>query len=290
MRPVPDRQILRGAAATLSWQPTGADGEPADPGAAVTIGVTTAAGATVVAAGTATVGATTEPRTYDLAARADLDLLTATWSVDGDAVATQLVEIVGGYWFTVDDVITRDPNMNGQTYPADRVLAVRAEVEAELEDLTNAAWVPRYRRAEVAGSGECTLYLPDVYVRAVRSVRRYTTATAYTTFSSDQVAALAITEGGAIEAQWTFDRACRYVVEYEHGAQRPPADLRNAAITLLRYRMNTHRAGVPDRATSMTSGGVSYSLTTPGLRGAVTGIPDVDVVIERYAYPRFGIA
>jgi len=59
------QRILRATAASLSWQPLDGDGEPADPGT-VTVGVVSSDGATVVAAGTATSGSASDPRTAAL--------------------------------------------------------------------------------------------------------------------------------------------------------------------------------------------------------------------------------
>lgn len=291
-RVVPTQQILRGVGATLSWQPQGSDGEPAAPAAAVTVGVTKADGTVVVAAGTATDGDAAAPRTVALDAQAQLEWLTATWTVSGVAVATTYVEVVGGYWFSLADARAADPQLNDESiYPPARVLAKRAAIEVELEDVTNVAWVPRYQRVTVAGSGCRELMLPLVELRTIRSVRAYNAdGVTYTAFTADQLASLTITAGDSIVGAATWARGVQYVLEVEHGHDRPEADLRDAAITLLRYRMNAHKSGTPDRATSMSTGDITYALSTPGQRGVITGIPDVDVVLVRRTYPEFGVA
>ncbi len=50
--------------------------------------------------------------------------------------------------------------------------------------------------------------------------------------------------------------------------------------------------GVPDRTSSFTSGenGGTFSLIVPGQRGSKTGIPDVDVVLDRWSMRTPGIA
>lgn len=295
-RPVADQQILSGAAATLSWQPTDADGEPAAPAGTVTIGVAKADGTVVVAAGTSTGGASTSPRTYALAAPTALDLLTVTWTDAGDSsTATQLVEVVGGYWFTVAQATARDDKLTDRSkYPAERILAVRAEVEAEFEDVTGQAWVPRYRRETIRGTGTTELVCDEVALRTVRTVRAYAgDGVTYTAFTADELAALHCTSHGTIlrtsGAVWASGYT--YVLEYEHGHDRPPADLRDAAIIRLRHRLNSHRSGIPDRATALsTEAGQTFSLATPGLRGFITGIPDVDVVLGRHTFQRIGVA
>ena len=86
---VADEQIVAATAASLTWQPTGSDGEPADPGT-VTVGVTRSNGTVVLADGTATSGATSTPRSVDVTAAqtASIDWLTATWKVGATVVAT----------------------------------------------------------------------------------------------------------------------------------------------------------------------------------------------------------
>lgn len=294
MRPVADRYILRGVAATLSFQFTDADGEPAAPAGAVTVGVAEADGTVVVAAGTSTAGTGTDPRTYTLAAQTTLELLTVTWTDAGDSSThTQLVEVVGGYWFSVADASARDDKLNDRAkYPTPRILAVRAEVEVEAENITGQAWVPRYRREEIAGTGNDTLVCDEVAIRTVRSVRAYSSdGTTYTSWTAAEIAELTFTAHGTIIRPGVWAKGTKYVVEYEHGHDRPTADLRDAAITRLRHRLNSHRSGIPDRATSMsTEQGQTFALATPGLRGFVTGIPDVDVVYGRHALDRFGVA
>lgn len=289
---VPAQQILRGVAATLSWQPQGSDGEPAAPADTVTVGVTKADGTVVIAAGTATAGSAALPRTVALTAQADLSLLTATWTVAGTVAATTLIEVVGGYWFSVADAERIDPSFADEgTYPRQRLLAKRAEIEADLEAAMHVAWVPRYRRVEVAGTGDRELLVPNVELRAVRSVRAYNPdGVTYTTFAAAELASLTITEHDTIRRLSPWACGIVYVVEYEHGVDRPSPELQAAAVALLRYRMNAHKSGTPDRATSMNAGGVTYSLSTPGQRGVITGLPDVDVVINRLTYPEFGVA
>lgn len=287
---VPAQQILVGAAGTLTWQPRGADGEPADPGAAVTVTVAASDG-TVIAADAATSGTGTTERTYTLAARTRVDWLTATWKVAAVAVASTEVEIVGGYWFDVAAAVDADDKLADRAkYPTARLLAVRRDVEAEFEEHTGVAWVPRFASSTIAGTGTCTLILPHVALRTIRAVTAIDADGTETVFTVDELGDVTAETWGVLRSPsaWT---AWRYRVDYEHGHDAPPADLRTAAITRLRHRLNMARSGIPDRATSMsTEAGQTYALATPGLRGFVTGIPDVDVVLDRYRFRRFGIA
>ena len=95
-----DQQILRGSAATLSWQNLDGNGEPAAPAGTVTVGILRDDGTELVAAGTATAGTGSDPRTYALAATANtlLDRLVVTWTDGGDAsVHVTYVEVVAPF-------------------------------------------------------------------------------------------------------------------------------------------------------------------------------------------------
>jgi hypothetical protein len=289
------QQILVGAPATLTVRFAGSDGEPADPGV-VTIGIVRGDGTEVVAAGTAASGSGTAARTYSLAAEHtdSLDLLTATWTSTTHGARTTVVEIVGGYWFSIDEARSIDEKLfDADKYPNDRIIAVRAEVEAEFESVTNQAWVPRYKRVRVTSTGS-KLVLPDVQIRRVRSVWSYTDPSTYTVFTADELDAVEVTEWGTLAVRpWDswYGYPSAYVVEYEHGHDAPYPDLREAAVTRLRHRLNSFRSGIPDRATSMsTDAGQTYNLATPGQSGVHTGIPQVDEVLERYRFVVAGIA
>lgn len=291
-RTIPDQRVLVGVASTLTWQPVDADGEPADPAGTVTVDIVDAEGNTV-ATGTSTTGTGADAREAALAAQSSLGWLTATWKVDSTARATTHVEIVGGYFFTVAEATARDDKFTDRAkYPTPRILTVRAEVEDEFEQVTKRTWVPRYGRAMVVGSGRDELVLPHRPLRTIRSVTVYDAAgNAGSTFTAGELDELRITDHGTVWSDSGWFAGYTYVLGYEHGYDRPPSDLRDAAITRLRHRLNSHRSGIPDRATSMsTEQGQTFALATPGLRGFVTGIPDVDVALGRYSLDSYGVA
>lgn len=275
----PAQQILRGATGVLSWQPAGADGEPVDPGV-VTVAVADSAGDPVVT-GPVT-GTGTEPRTATIGPVLTLDMVTALWSHLSAPRATTLAEIVGGYWFTLAQAIADDEKLaDPGRYPLDRFTAVRREVEDEFEGYTGQAWVPRFAVETVSVTGGEVLVLPHVAIRTVRSITD-------PDGNPVDLDGIDVEPWGVLRGRWWTGT---YRVAYEHGHDSPPADLRRAAVTRLRHRLNAFRSGIPDRATSVsTEQGQTFALATPGLRGFVTGIPDVDVVLERYRFVRTGVA
>ena len=293
---VADEQILAGAAATLTASFRDQDGDLADPASTVTVKVVRGDGSTVLAAGTATTNAGTGLRTVALPAASNTqpELLTCTWT-DGTVTLTTTVEVVGGYYASTKQMRDSDEVLaDTRKYPAATLVAARRKVEGEFEDYCRAAFVPRYRRVRLDGSGDEEQLLPDPYVRSVRSVRVYDTDGTYEAFTSTELAAIEVNDSGVVKRTDgdTFDRGEQnIVVEYEHGLARPPADLADAFMVRLRDVVNRAHRGVPDRASTFTSDvGGTYSLLVAGRGGSITGIPDVDVALRRHSRRIPGIA
>lgn len=297
VRPAHDQRIVRGATATLSWQPYDGDGEPAAPAGAVTVGVDQADGTELVAAGTATAGTGSDPHTYQLAAANNTVLteLHATWTDTGDSsTATTVIAVVGAPYFSVAYARAKVPELSDTVkYPTATIVAARAAAETDIEEITQVAFVPQFRRATFDGPGQASLLLPTPVVRRVRSVIELDDdGTVAHTWTADQLAGIAVTDTGRIVHRGgiVFPAGDQnLVVEWEHGHTLPPPDVRAAALTLVRERLNRPRSAIPDRATrfQITDGG-TYALATAGRRS--TGNPDVDAVLARHSLDTPGIA
>lgn len=293
---VPDQQILRGVTATLSWQNVGGDGEAAAPSGAVTVGVTRDDGTELVAAGTATAGTGSDPRTYSLTAANNtlLDLLTVTWTDAGDASThTTYVEVVGGYYFTIAEARASDSSLTDTVkYPDALIVATRREVEEEFEQICQISFVPRYAKASHSGNGRSSFLLQARDLTSVRSIRNYTDATTYTAWTADELATLVADQWGLVTSRTglTFGYGLSNLeFAYEHGFARPPAEVKRAAMQRLRYRMNEALTGIPDRATSFSvAEGGTYRLDTAG--ALKTGQPEVDAVLGRWSRRLPGVA
>lgn len=259
-----------------------------DSSTTVTVAVTDATGA-AVSSGNATHGAT-GVYTYVLPAQAALASLTVVWSATIAATAvteTDYAEIAGGFLFTLAEARASDTALSSVTkYPTADIVAARLEVEVECEEICDRAFVPRYRRAVLDGTGSTELVLPDHDIRTIRaaSIAPETGGT-FTALTAAQLAALSVTSDSVLRradgSYWT-EGAANVIVQYEYGLNAPPADLKREALTRLRSRLNKTRTGIPDRAVSYTvdSGG-TYRLDMPG--AYKTGIPDVDAVYSRYS-------
>lgn len=293
-------RVARTATATLSR--TFYVGEtPTDSTAPVTVAVTDAAGQDV-ASGTATSAGTGTGRyTCTLPAQSTLALLTVAWTatISGvQVVEYDQVEIVGGFYFSLAEGRASDSSLADQSkYSTEELLRARQEVEEECERITRRAFVPRYRRITLDGTGTSDLMLPDpgdeqisgIVLRGVRlPIRSATVAPRYgqtaVALTGGELAALAVTRDGILRRTdgrvWTEGLA-NVVLEYEHGNDGPPADLARAALTRFRSRLQMRTSGIPDRATSYSTEGGTYRLATPD--AASTGIPDVDAVYSRYS-------
>jgi len=299
-------RVLRTAATTLTK--TMYDGEtPTDASSAVTVAITRPDG-TVVNTGTATKPpATTGIYTYILpggptspsSVTWQLDWLTVTWSctLAGAAVTfTDRVEVVGGYLFGLAEARASDPslgNANSTTYPAALLAVKRLEVEIECERICGQAFVPRFRRALLNGSGRDALATADAWLRApVRAASvAYLTGQTLTALSAGEVAQLAPTPDGLImrpSGQVWPSGMNNVRVEYEYGLDSPPPDLVDAALLRLKSLLNRPRSGVPDRVSSYSNEAGTFRISMPGRDK--TGIPDVDAVYESYASPIPGFA
>lgn len=286
------QRILQSTAATLRTSLADQDGEPADAGV-VTVRVQRADGTDVLAAGTATTSDSAGGYSVTLtrAQTASLDLLTATWTASEVVVATTSHEIAGGVYFTVAEARAKDASITTGEYPPAIVQAARSEVEHQCEEITGVAWVPRFAREYVQGSGSTTLVLSRPRVRRVRSISDVDSLGVLTAWDSDRVSIINANAGGVITSGYGFGRG-RLVVEYEHGHDAPPPDLVTAAIIHLRHQLNTFRTtSLIDRATQVqTIEGQNLMLATPGRYGFETGIPPVDAVYQRYSWKIPGIA
>lgn len=294
--PVFHQRVKVGTAANLDVTVADYQGEPVSTtnGPVVTVDITHANGETLVTDGaTTTNGFANTNGTYRYALTAanntNLNLLHAVFSAT-NAIDSQIYEVVQRFYFSAADARAWDPSITTANFPNATVHRVRDMVETECEWITGTAWVPRFDRYRLDGSGSSALRIPAWNVRAIRDVRIYTSATSYTSLSTDQLAALDYKEWGRVTRLdgGTFPAGSEnVVVEIEHGYDQPPADLREATLKRLRYLLNNVKSGIPDRATSFTVSDVGvFNISTPGQRGAETGIPEVDAVYARYCLKR----
>src|SRR5438045_3936869 len=161
--------VHRAATLTHTWYV----GEtPTDPTGTPTYAIVDANG-TAVSSGNATVvGSSSGQTTAALAAQNQIRMLTVTWvaTVAGGSVTeVEYVEIVSGFYFTLAEGRASDASLSStSTYPSADIEARRLEVEVECEEICDRAFIPRYRRLVLDGSGTTDLLLRDAEVRTIR--------------------------------------------------------------------------------------------------------------------------
>jgi hypothetical protein len=279
------QRILQNVPASLSVTLVDSDGSPRAAVGDVSVEVKRADGTVLVAetaaiAGTG-VGAFTAPLTA--AQASSLDELSATWTEVGGGIYQTTVDIVGGYYFSIDEARRAAPNFTDkQKYPDALVLKVRQEVEEECERICNRAFVPRFRRLSMLGNGCERLMLPNVDLRAVKALTIDGATVAPSALSVQTFGEVRYINGGRFG--WLRPTGRGLEVSYEYGLDSPPADLRRAALIRFASRLSLSKTGVPDRAEFQIVDGRAFTLTTPGVRGSHTGIREVDEVYDAYAY------
>jgi hypothetical protein len=282
------QRILRGAPATLTFHHLDSNGQIVAATGTITVGVVRGDGTTVLSAGTATT--TDDDGTYTVpltaAQTSSLDLLTATWSDSASPGVTRTTyhEVVGGFLFTINDAMTEQ---GVDAYDKAEIIKRRGEVEDECEWICDIAWVPRYKRLVLDGTGEDLLVTGVRAIRSVRSVRTYSTTggTSFVQMTPAQLAGLSFNPDGAIRRTdgdvWVYGFG-NIVIEIEHGENQPPDDLRTAAVIRCQDAITRPDSALPTRAQAYNdSSGASYDLVIPDKFS--TGIPTVDAVYRRHS-------
>lgn len=274
------QRVVQGLSATLTHT-FYSDGVATDPSpATATVTITRDDGTAVVTAQAATrIGAGVFTYTLTPADTALLDILTVAWTATfggQSQVFEDIVEVAGGVLFTLAQARALSPLGSTTAYPTATIVEARTMVETALEDACGVAFVPRYRREVIAGSGSATMMLAPK-LRAIRSVTVDGVAVSAGTLTGIRVlpSGLAYNPAG-----WTWGVA-NLDVAYEHGHDFPPPRVSQAA--LLWCKNFLVKGPIDDRMTSMSSEDGTFAISVPGMRGAMVGIPEVDAVIQQYS-------
>lgn len=263
----------------------------------VTVTVTDPSGVVVSSGNATSTGAGSGGYQYVVPGQPKVTLLTASWAatIAGTAVTeVDYLEVAGGLLFSLAEGRASDTSLaDVSRYPTAALATARLRVERECEHICDRAFVRRYGRVVLDGTGtdDVALRHPDVdrSVQDFRSLRRISLAPradqTFVDLTASQLAAVVYTSDGMLRrldnAVWT-EGTDNVLVEFEYGLDAPPSDLVDAALLRLRSRLNLHRSSIPDRAESFTAvEGGTYRLSMPG--AYTTGIPEVDAAYSRYS-------
>lgn len=257
-------------------------GVAVDPGT-VTVGITREDGTVLVAAGTATGGATTSPRTFALTTThtASLDILKATWTSATKGTRTTYVEVVGGFLASVADLQAIKPLNDAAKYPVANLLTARDAVASVLEDVSGVAFTPRYEREyKIDGDGATEILLKRPRPLSVQSATLDGTALT--------VSDLLLYDDGRVYYAngWNKGRQ-NIVLKYTHGYPFPPGNCAQVVARLVKWLLVD--SPISDRAISIINEGGQQNLVTAGVRGAIFDLPIANAFVENYGYPR-GVA
>jgi hypothetical protein len=78
--------------------------------------------------------------------------------------------------------------------------------------------------------------------------------------------------------------AGEHTVVYSHGYPEPPLAIKRAVCLLTRHYLIEDPTDIDFRATHKTTEMASWSLITPGVRGAIFPIPEVNEIVSTYRY------
>lgn len=180
------------------------------------------------------------------------------------------------------DEIRALPNLGDDNRFTDDELAdAREWFETIFEDYTGMAFVPRLATERLAG--RCSaIMLKHWPVRSVTAVRCFTTVTASTAFTTDELVDLLIDPTGEIrrysQGYWPAD----VELDYVHGQLAPPADVKKAALIAIQERLMEDKTGRPaDRTYGTATDGVFVRSILPG-KDKPFGLAAVDEVANRY--------
>jgi hypothetical protein len=281
---VPDvERILQNTPGSISQQWYEA-GVAVDPGT-VTVEVTRADGTVLVAGGTGTTGTGTSPRLFNLTTThtALLDTLKVTWTSTGKGSLVSYLEVVGGFLYSIAEARSLKPLDNTTTYPTASIIAMRTSVEDMIERACGVAFVPRYTHETLTGLGTYGLLPTWPKLRAVRSASATYNGATTTLGASDLLGLTWGAYAGLYGYSWTSGYP--WSIGYEHGYDRPPEEIKHAALILTKLKLTGQNRPVDDRAVTFnTSEGGTYSLAVPGRNGSHFGHPDVDAAIDRYSF------
>ncbi len=275
-------ELLQNVAGTLRFPGPGDD--PVAFSEAPKVTVTRHSDGSAIVTDKATTEETEDGETYftlDLtgAQLAEVDLLTATWS-DGSSSYTTHAEVVGAFVTSLKAIKKK----YSEGAADEDVEAAREVATSDIESACGVAFRPRYGKEILDGSGTKQLLL-----RQPRLLRVLSVAVAGKELTEEELEELTLDPVGMLvgESSWPEGRA-NIEVAYVHGFESfAPAEL--PVRDLAAYLLTESPTDWNERATSIQrEDGYSYTLVTPGVRGASFPLPSVNAFVEANSYVSVG--
>lgn len=181
-------------------------------------------------------------------------------------------------YFTVAEFRARYPKLPVAEYPDANVERFRDIAESAFEDAAGIAFVPR--------AATETLYHTRGSIARLRYPLNSITAVNVDgrEWAASEVAALRIDPLGFVHESRRWHG--RVTVAYTYGYAQPPGRVVQAVMILTKVWMVS--GPVDERATQLATEDGPIMLSTPGLRGVMFGIPEVDATLA--SLPRTMVA
>ncbi len=279
--------ISRNSAETLSVTFYSAETATDEDSQSVTLGITNAAGTTIVAAGTAATRTATGVYGYSLAAQSDLSRLTITWSGTFGSNAMEFItqtEVIGGFYTTPAEVRSLD-SLSGESsaYPTADLVSAITWATSIIDDYCGTSFVYRYHRDVLDGTDSDNIKLSQLFPQTILSG-----SIAGTALTATQISNLNKYTDGVIRLKddtWTFTNpGGQVIVNYEAGVSKtPPPDIAWAARTLSRFYALELKNRIPSNAMSITNEFGNVALAQSGMNKP-TPLPDVNTVLNRHRH------
>lgn len=262
---------------------------PTDPGGTTATVTITKGDSTALVTNAATTHTATGTFTYALPGQTQLNNLTATWTGTNGAQVVTYHQIVGGFYAELAEIRALEGMSNTSKYPTAALESARAQAEDRFEWATRVSWVPRYARETLDGNNRSDLILKWPRPRQVLSVT--TDGTAVTDLTQFRLYTFGVIErtNGVWFLADVYGGGQNVIVEYTHGYDRPPEDIRWAFLTYVRYLLYETQSRIPDRASAFTTPDGTFQLVTAGFNRP-TGLPDVDAILNARSHQVPGVA
>ena len=175
------------------------------------------------------------------------------------------------HYFDVDE-FREETGLDEVEASDDDIERNRALAEEVLEHATGVAWLPR-RAIESVRTDNGRWRLQHSFVRELEGM-----VYGETSLDAAALAGQGVSSDGRYLIGYTGGIPGE--LTYTYGFEVPPLRIRRAAMTAT--RIWTLRGPVDDRATQIAADGATINLSTPGVQGSITGIPEVDATIRAY--------
>ena len=251
----------------------------------VTIGIVDADGTVIVAPLTAVTDNSDGTYDYSLAIQTQVASLSVTWTNDDGQALTDIVEIVGGWVFTEAELRAfHGADITAAKFTDAEIDEVRDAITEEFETICGVAFIPRYRREVLKGTGTTELGVARAKVQSVLACTISGTTVTATNFTGDPLIPVVHRTNGTFSRP-TSTNPVNVTISYRHGHPSVPPAIKRAALIVAHSRLvaDVKGQGVPANASSWTDPSGTYQSFGPSAKShRWYGMADVDIALGKH--------